>query len=222
MELSKKETIVIILIFLLFLQLIVFWLFFVRPLNEEADRLSEQVEDMEDQVALKGLEIQPADQNQNRPPVSINNRFPVTPSEEQLLLGMQQAELISNTRLETVDFVLEDPELAGLNSEEDSSDLIDGVVPDDDVTDSQEEDELFNQMNGYEQLTFESVVSAGDYTSLLLFIEEMERLERFIRFNELYFTQSTLEDMLVNDLDEPIISLEMEVSTYYYGNEPDR
>ncbi|TFD92420.1 hypothetical protein [Jeotgalibacillus sp. R-1-5s-1] len=222
MELSKKDTIVIMLIFLLFLQLIVFWLFFVRPLNEEADKLSEQVEGLEDQVALKGLESQPADQNQNNTPVSIDNRFPVTPSEEQLLLGMQQAELMSNTRLETVDFVMEDPELTGLESEEDSADLIDGVVPDDDVTDSQEEDKLFNQMNGYEQLTFESVVSAGDYTSLLIFIEEMERLERFIRFNELYFTQSTLEDMLVNDLDEPIISLEMEVSTYYYGNEPGR
>ncbi|WP_404404127.1 hypothetical protein [Jeotgalibacillus malaysiensis] len=203
MELTKRQATVILLIFLLFVQLLVFYLFFVRPAAAKNEALTARTELLESEVIIAEAESNTDPVQEDSPRVIQEDKLPLTKAEDQVLLAMQSAELVSGTQIDIVGFG-DEAEVAPLNSDEE---LLE--------EEEQETEPLTEPGEGLQSVTFTAEVSSPDFSSLQLFIKEMERLERVINFEGLEFEQLTDEERLLSDQDDTIV-LQLTATAYYY------
>ncbi|AJD91663.1 hypothetical protein JMA_23460 [Jeotgalibacillus malaysiensis] len=213
MELSKRQATVIILVFLLFIQLLVFYLFFVRPAAAENETLTAKTELLESEVIIAEAESNLEPVQTDSPRIIQEDKLPLTKAEDQVLLAMQSAELVSGTQIDIVEF--------GEN------DVVEPLISDEELLEEEQETEPVAEQitepdEGLQSVAFTAEVSSPDFSSLQIFIKEMERLERIMNFEGLEFEQLTEEELLLSAPDDDKIVLQLTATAYYYNEIDDR
>ncbi|MDZ5712363.1 hypothetical protein [Jeotgalibacillus haloalkalitolerans] len=212
MELTKRQAIIITLVFLLFVQLLVFYLFFVRPAAADHESLTARTEILESELIIAEAESTTGPAEVHAETVVIEEKLPLTKAEDQILLAMQSAELVSGTQIDVVEFGDEEiPE--PLIFDEEVTEADDQAVEAEPVTPPGE---------GLQSVAFTAEVSSPDFNSLQQFIKEMERLERVMNFEGLEFEQLTDEQILLSGGSDQTIVLQLTATAYFYHDKSNR
>ncbi|KIL44562.1 hypothetical protein [Jeotgalibacillus soli] len=230
-KLTKKQIAFIVLFSLLLFILLFFYLFVVRSVVTEAQLMEERVLDLE--TASEILRVTPiteseVDQENRR---VYERKVPNERQVDQLLLAIQEAELISGVRIESITFNHYDGSivdtgltinnlLSGQSTEE--SDMIGNDGRTEEELEVPSSSPISNDIDMPEELkliTFSADIMAPNFNQAMQFLREIEKLERISRVDSLHFTQSTEDDRVFSDSEDESVFMNIQVTTFYYTEE---
>ncbi|MBP3949649.1 hypothetical protein [Bacillus suaedae] len=190
---------------------------YVKPLKLELDRSTQQLETEEQLLASVESELAKREtQITTLNSTGLQKQVPVAPLLDQFLLDLERSEILSESLILNYQFSmssfegLESDEAATLEEEMDTR----MEEQQTDVTDSDAVNEgEVPTPEGIEKITSQMTVVSPSYDEMMVFLKEIEKLQRITTVNQLTFSgnqEVRLLDQTVDDLQYTI-----EVSTYY-------
>lgn len=192
----------------------------IYPLNEEKSMKEVTVSNVRNEIAVLNEQLTAPDEEvepeQNT--FALQKKVPLTRALDELIRSIEEVELISESKIESINFnnydaaVAESP-LAPTQTEnaepiEENTATETPVSPVANIV-------LPPQLK---LITFNISVLTKDYDHLKVFIEELENLERIIRVDQIGFSMPGEEQLYELDSEETI-SAEIQLTTFYYDGE---
>lgn len=197
-EWTRIHTIVVVILVLLCLG--VYWgvhSLYVDPALEEVERVETSLENEErilNSLADQEMEQQDLTLQTSR---ELQQKLPVLPVQDQVILAMERAENVSGTFIESVS-LNGDQEIEAVVEEEENTDDSVGETPDETAEGEEQIEEVESEappvMPSVNALTYQVTVMAKTFSDLTLFLEELERIPRLISFDEIEFQPEGTEE----------------------------
>ena len=195
----------------LFIIGIIFYLFLLRPTNERIELLKAQSLKTE---VIEPVNEQPASISENEVEL-LTRKVPFAREEESIILELEKSALASETLLDSIVFQYD-----GLINEEFTD------VENDDGTQSETEKDVDSNDETVQQtlsvtapsdlktIVVELAIQSKDYESMLLFIGEMEKLNRIYIIETFAFTGFSEGEERVGPM-EDLLNYSIQLVTYY-------
>jgi len=198
----------------LFIMGIIFYLFLLRPISERIELLKAQSLKTE---VIEPVNEQPASISENEVAL-LTRKVPIAREEESIILDLEKSALASDTLLDSIVFQYD-----GLINEQFTDVEKDDVTQSETETDVDSNDETVQQTipvttpSDLKTIVVELAVQSKDYESMLLFIEEMEKLNRIYIIETFAFTGFSEGEERVGPM-EDLLNYSIQLVTYYAPN----
>lgn len=196
----------------LFIMGIIFYLIFLRPTNERIGLLKAQSLKTE---VIETVNEEPASISENEV-AFLTQKVPIAREEESIILDLEKSALASDTLLDSIVFQYD-----GLINEQFTD------VENEDGTQSRAETDIVDSNDDTVQQTLpvtapsdlktivvELEIQSKDYKSMLLFLEEMEKLNRIYIIETFAFTGFSEGEERVGPM-EDLLNYSIQLVTYY-------
>lgn len=215
---SNKKTGFLLIVLVVLMLLATIYYYFVYPLN--AEKKSKEVEVSYVQNEIAELQSQLADSEPEQLQENsfiLQKKIPNTRALDQLIRSIEEVELISESKIESISFNNYDEAVAesALSSTEDeqieNAETTETEIPISPVANS----ELPTQLK---LITFNISLLSKDYDHLKMFIEELEKLERIVRIDAIEFFMPGEKERY--DMEsEQTVSAQIQLTTFYFDGE---
>jgi type IV pilus assembly protein PilO len=217
---------------LLFLLLIVAYFFFYQPKSQEFKKKEGQVEILENDNQVLQIKISNAEHDSGSEVgienYLLENKLPLKPEIEELILTLQEIELISDSRFDNISFSYGDTapqreeEETDIDKEDDSQSEEDTDNETQTDTDTADSETFVENAINFEEIpenlqviTVSFSVTSPDYEHFQQFINLIENQERFMTVTSMDF-QKPAEREIVLDEDAETITSDVNVTTFYF------
>ena len=210
------------------LGLVLFYMFSVLPQKQEVERLETQVSQNEDVIrALEekedGKQVESYDTN------ALQRMVPVMPLVDQFILDLNQAELVSRSKIQQLDFVDEilNPEQYAEESAPEESANAEGqenepseateetIEEDPEVSPTETAESVPGLPQGIQSVNVSMAMVSDNYLSLRTFLQSIEGLPRMAMISGLSFTGKPEAVSLDDSEEKDKILYTADVSTFY-------
>ncbi|QFF99568.1 potassium transporter [Psychrobacillus glaciei] len=223
---SNKKTGFLIIIAFIVVVLGAIYYYFVYPLNEEKNLKEVTVSNVRNEIAVLETQLAaPVVEDDNREnSFAFQKKVPTTRALEELIRSIEQVELISESKIESINFnnydeSVSESTLVPIKTEENAQT---------DATETTEENTANETPVSpvanivlpaqLKLITLNISVLTKDYEHLNSFIKELENLERIVRVDQIKFSVPGEEQQTEMDSEETI-SAEIQLTTFYYDGE---
>ena len=209
---SNKKTASLLLVAFLVVILAAIYFYFINPLLAEKSLIETSLSSVESEVAIleSGLASANSEKEEERDIDTLHSKVPLERELEKILLLLESVKATSDATVQTITFnnydsVVAETELVTSGTSEEES-----APTDEESGDDVPVSPVANLSLPYELklLTFNVNILTKDYNSLLLFINEMESVERVIKVDQI--TLSTSEEGLASSV---------QITTFFYDGE---
>ncbi|WP_391202195.1 type 4a pilus biogenesis protein PilO [Psychrobacillus sp. L4] len=223
---SNKKTGFFLIIALLVVVLGAIYYYFVYPLNEEKNSREIGISNVRNEIAVLQTQLVPpvieTDVMENS--FALQKKVPATRALEELIRSIEQVELISESKIESINFNNYDESVAEstlvpIKTEENAHT---------DATETTEENMAIETPVSpvanivlpaqLKLITLNISVLTKDYEHLNSFMKELENLERIVRVDQIKFSVPGEEQQTEMESEETI-SAEIQLTTFYYDGE---
>lgn len=223
---SNKQTGYLLLVALVAVLLGALYFFLINPLKEEKESKEVIISNVRNEIDLLSTQLSTSVVEEENT-FLLEKKVPLTRELDRLVQSIEKVELISEARIESIDFnnydeIVADSSLATTETEVPSNEpviteeeLLDGELAPDTPVSPVANTTLPPQLK---LITFKITVWAKDYDHLSTFIKEIESLERIYRIDEIEFSLAGEEELYDRDTQEAV-SATIQVTTFYYGDE---
>lgn len=186
------------------------------------------------QLEQKVLSLSQVEESQENT-FELRKKLPATRAVSELLLSLQEAELLSKAKIQSIAFNNYDglvsesdygktEEENELHEEEETEAEVD-QEDDSDIEREESEEEIPETKidvstlpDALKLLSFSIQVEVQDYDHLLMFIKEIESIERIKRIEDIQFSQQGEEELTKKEPDESVI-VTLQLTTFYSEEE---
>ena len=220
---SNKRTGYLLVIALLAVLLGAIYYFLIYPLNEEKNSKETTISTMESEIALLDAQaVAPVEEDENS--FYLEKKVPMTRELDKLIQSIEEVELVSEARIESIEFNNYDEVVAEstlVTSDEENStetndvavDEVEGEQPTETPVSPVASTPLPPQLK---LITFNISVLTKDYDQINAFIKELESIERIKRIDQVEFSMPG-EEQNYDEETEESISAVIQVTTFYYS-----
>lgn len=223
---SNKRTGSLLLVALVVVILGAVYYFVIYPLSEEKNSKEVTISNVRSEVAVlqEQLTTPEVEEESEEHTFDLKKKVPLTRDLDKLIRSIEEIELISESKIESVNFnnydaVVAESALVKTQTEEETN------TENTETTDTTTETEtpvspvanivLPPQLK---LITFNISVLTKDYDHLMQFMEELEKTERIVRVDQLSFSLPGEEQFYEMDSVDAI-SAEIQVTTFFYDGE---
>ncbi|WP_050632290.1 type 4a pilus biogenesis protein PilO [Bacillus andreraoultii] len=244
--LQEKKKIVLFIAIILFLLLGLAYLYLITPIKDDVASSKNNVNQLE--AEIKSLKAQEKQEPTKENTAKLEKKMPTSRSIDELLRHLQEIELISDSRIDSVSFNNYDGELSETDvaieketkNQEDTKagdESTDGkedeqaVDEDDNGSDTGEknaedteippESDLANDTNlpsNVKLITLNLSVISPDFEHFQQFLQELEKLERITRVDTMNFTKPAERELLYEEDGTESITMDVQITTFYYDS----
>ncbi|MEK5216301.1 potassium transporter [Psychrobacillus sp. FSL H8-0487] len=195
--------------------------FLIYPLNEEKNSKETSITTVENEIALLDAQsVVPVEEAGNS--MFLEKKVPLTRELDKLLQSVEEVELVSQAKIESIDFNNYDEIVAdsSLVSTEETATETEGVAVEDGEGEQAAETPVSPVANTplpsqLKLITFNISVLTKDYNHFNTFIKELESIERINRIDQVEFSMPGEEQGYDEEFEEAI-SARIQVTTFYY------
>lgn len=222
---NENKTLVLLLSILAVVILGALYYYIVLPKIEHEKNIANSIQSLTaetHQLEQKVLSLsQEEDAQENT--FELRKKLPATRAVSSLLLSLQEAELLSKAKIQSIAFNNYD----GLVSESDygRTEEEEEIDQEDDVEIDESEEEIPETKidvttlpDALKLLSFSIQVEVQDYDHLLIFIREVEAIERVKRIEDIQFNQQGEEELTKKEPDESMF-VTLQITTFYSEEE---
>lgn len=218
---QSSKTLIFLFSILLLLGLVVSYTSLILPKMKEKELLSTQITNL--QIDTKLLEKQIEQINQSETEVQtdkeLRQKLPADRELDELLRTLKKFERTSNVHIQEISFLQYDSSFNdSTNAEETTNSFTDDLLSAIGMQ-NKEEDPEAEQIQFPDQLkfiTFKVEIEVKEIQQLLKFLTEIENEQRFIRIEQVVFSNPQLEN--TEDVVQPILTT-LHLTTYYFTDE---
>ncbi|WP_419959132.1 potassium transporter [Psychrobacillus sp. BM2] len=221
---TNKQTGYLLIIALVAVVLGAVYYFFIYPLNEEKNAKEATLSTVSSEIALLDSQLETTvEEEVVQNSFQLEKKVPITRELDTLIKSIEEVELISEAKIESIEFnnydeIVADSSLV-TNEEETSTEI-------DDVTMEEVEGEQLAETPvspvastplppQLKLITFNISVLTKDYDHFNTFLKELESIERIKRIDQVEFSMPG-EEQNYNEETEEAISAVIQVTTFYY------
>ncbi|MDP4550459.1 hypothetical protein Q9251_06150 [Alkalihalobacillus macyae] len=207
------------------LGLVLFYMFSFLPQKQEVERLETQVSQNEDVIRV--LEEKADDkQDESYDTNALQRMVPVKPLVDQFILDLNQAELVSRSKIQQLDFVDEvlnpeqyakeaSEEPANTDGQENQPSEEPGETVDPEVSPTETEETVPGLPEGIQSVNVSMAMVSDNYPSLRTFLQSIEGLPRMAMVSGLSFTGKPESVSFDDSKEKDEILYTADVSTFY-------
>lgn len=219
---SNKRTGYLLIIVLVAVVLGAIYYFLVYPLYEEKNSKETTITTVENEIALLDAQsVVPEEEVENS--IFLAKKVPLTRELDKLLQSIEEVELVSEAKIESIDFNNYDEIVADsalVSTEEEIATETEGVAVEDGEGEQPAETPVSPVANTplpsqLKLITFNISVLTKDYDNFNTFIKELESIERINRIDQVEFSMPGEEQGYDEEIEEAI-SARIQVTTFYY------
>ncbi|MEI4769410.1 hypothetical protein WAX74_07095 [Psychrobacillus sp. FJAT-51614] len=234
---SDKKTGFLIVVALVFVVIGAIYYFLIYPLNEEKQLKEVAVNNVRTEVAVLQSELaSPEVEESEVNTFSLEKKVPLTRELDRLIRSIEKVDLISESKIESISFnnydeVVAESNLAHTqNDEETVTGNLEGdtsteteILEDGTLTESEIVTPVSPMANislppQLKLITFNITLLTKDYDQLIVFIKELEKLERIVRVDRIEFNMPGEEQNYDIDSKKTAYA-EIQVTTFYHDGE---
>lgn len=219
---QEKRNTFLLLIGLLFILLMVIYLAFLRPLSGELKMKESSLIDLQGNIASLEKEVSLLAEDETEieiEQISLQKRIPLTKELENLVLTLQEIELVSLSRIESIEFHYDSSLPTSDFLSESESDDEDEEIANEEATGDTETIpaiDLSEKPESLQIITVRMDVLSPTYEDFLHFITEIEQQERIMSVSRLYFEKPTEEELIIAEEPDETMTYSVEIITFYY------
>lgn len=217
-EISKKQMIVmIIVILLMFLLVLRAYFSFIWPLNKEILGKRSELKAVNVDLVLAEKEIKQFSEQMVIGTTELQKKVPVKRLLDQLLLDIEKAEIISDTRITELKLngtnIDEEVEF---NTDKNETDTTENTSNETENTKPEKSSNVSEEKlpNGIKRISFSLKGEANTYFEMESFITSLESLKRIVKVDALKFTG--VEEIFSVDQEEQSVEFELTIAGYYF------
>lgn len=226
---SNKRTAFLLIITLVVLILGAIYYFLINPLQNERDTKENNVKMLQTEVAVLNEQYQSvqAAEGKTENAFQLEKKVPITRELDELIRSIEEIELISESQIESISFnnydeVVAKSPLAPTQTEEETNaettETIDSIESADETETPISPVANIVLPPQLKLITFNISVLTKDFNHINQFVEELEKMERIVRVDQLSFSLPG-EEQFYNEDTKEAISAEIQVTTFYYDGE---
>lgn len=222
---SNKKTAFLLIVTLVVLVLGVIYFYFIYPLNKEKKSKEEAVRYVQSEIGILQSQLATSTVEESKENMfALQKKIPNSRALDQLIRSIEEVELISESKIESINFnnydeIVAESDLAATESKEneqvDNTETTENNISMETPVSPVANIELPAQLK---LITFNISVVTKDYDHLMIFIEELEKLERIVRMDQIEFSMPG-EEQLYEMNSEGTISAQIQLTTFYYDGE---
>lgn len=220
---TNKQTGYLLIIALVAVVLGAIYYFFIYPLNAEKNLKEATLSTVSSEIALLDSQLDsPVEEAVVQNSFQLEKKVPITRALDTLIESIEEVELISEARIESIEFNNYDEIVADsslVTTEEDASteadiavEEVEGEQPTETPVSPVASTPLPPQLK---LITFNISVLTKDYDHFNTFIRELESIERIKRIDQVEFSMPG-EEQNYDEETEETISAVIQVTTFYY------
>ncbi|MBS3682031.1 hypothetical protein KGF86_17705 [Ornithinibacillus massiliensis] len=211
----------LLLLALLFILLTVVYFFFYLPMNQELKSKENNMELVEKDVSTLQSEVMKLEEGNQAgvEPYMQAEKLPQDPELEKLILTLQEIEFISDSRIDNINFtyggskplrtdvedeVEAEPEPENQDEELEEVEQVESVI------------DLVNKPDNLEVISVSMAVNSPDYEHFQLFLNQIEKQERFMTVSSLHFQKPAERELLLEGDSFQTITANVTITTFYY------
>lgn len=237
---SNKRTAFLLLATLVVVILGAIYMYVIYPLQEEKNLKEVTVSNIRNEIAvLQASTEAPIIEDENEEnQFALQQKVPLTRNLDELIRSIEEIELVSESKIESISFnnydeIVADSNLAPTQTEE-GEETQPEATPETDTTVTDETPEGTEAEEVSEApvspvanivlptqlklITFNISVLTKDYDHLKMFMEELESMERIVRIDQLSFALPGEEQLFEMDSEETV-SAQIQVTTFFYDEQ---
>ncbi|MEN2467096.1 hypothetical protein [Ornithinibacillus sp. JPR2-1] len=211
----------LLLLALLFILLTVVYFFFYLPMDQELKSKENNMELVEKEVSTLQSEVMKLEEGNQAgvEPYMQAEKLPQDPELEKLILTLQEIEFISDSRIDNINFTYG-------GSEPLRTDVEDEVESESEPENQDEEQEgleqvesvmdFANKPDNVEVISVSMAVNSPDYEHFQLFLNQIEKQERFMTVSSLHFQKPAERELLLEGDSFQTITANVTITTFYY------
>lgn len=234
---SDKKSGFLILVALVFVIIGAIYYFLIYPLKEEKQLKEVAVSSVRTEVAVLQSELASTEvESDKENTFSLEKKVPLTRELDELIRSIEKVDLISESKIISISFnnydeVVAESTLAPTQTEEqtdtgtvegdtstESETTVDGTIIESETETPVSPIADISLPAQLKLITFNITLLTKDYDQLVVFIKELEKLDRVIRVDQIRFSMPGEEQNY--DIDsENTVSAEIQVTTFYHDGE---
>lgn len=211
---QEKRGSILMLIVLFFILLGTLYFVFVRPQSEQLKSILQAKEMLQTDVNVLEKKIDNLSNEPNIDMKVLEEKMPLAPELDALLLSFQELEQVTGSRINEIDFAY-DGELPEVELEEESE----STEANDGESEEKKEERMIDINLDMEELglvTAELTVLSPDYDHFLHFVKEVEKQERVTRVDQLEFTKPGERELNFTKDPDETVEYKVQVTTFYF------
>ncbi|MER2170839.1 MAG: potassium transporter [Psychrobacillus psychrodurans] len=223
---SNKQTGYLLIIALVTLLLGATYYFLIYPLNEEKNSKEVTISSVRSEIALLNSQFtSPVEEVEITNSFQLKKKVPVSRELDKLLQSIEEIELVSEGRIESIEFNNYDEVVAESTLVTSKSDNTDETNEENEINEMTVEEEIVEAPVSpvassalppqLKLITFNINVLTKDYDHLNTFIKELESIERIKRIDQIEFLLPGEESYIELNSKEAINAI-IQVTTFYY------
>lgn len=219
----------LLLLGLVFLLVIVLYFLLVQPLTKELDLTETQLESTEEEVATLQNEISVGENHVDERDIErlrYADQMPLSPELEEIILMLEEIGSVSNSGIETVDFIY-DGTLPENTIEDGESEEIDDTEENLETSKEETSEEITKEgtdsvidleekPENLHVITVNMNVSSPDYEHYRTLIKEIEKQERMMMVSSMEFEKPAESELQFDKNPDESITANIEITTFYY------
>lgn len=231
---QENKNAFLLILALLFLLLLVFFFLFFQPLSKDLKAKETEAKQVENDIALLEAEVEKVE-NQDEGKVDFKNlqlakKMPMDPELENLILTLEEIEMVSESRFESISFSYDGsvPERYVEEVEETEENTEDGVSTTQEETEASEEEQetaeevsesvidMEAKPDNLHVITVSMSVTSPDYEQFQTFVQEIEKQERMMMVSSMNFENPAENELVLAEEPSEAMTIEVDITTFYY------
>ena len=219
---SNKRTALLLIVALVLLVLGAIYYYVIYPLQSERSAKENNVEMLQAEVSVLSEQYQSAQEGDSPTENAflLESQVPITRDLDELIRSIEEVELVSDSRIESIKFNNYDENVA-------ESTLAPDVTEETESIENQVQSEEVAPVspvaetvlpNKLKLITFEVSIQSKSYEQLVLFVEEMEKMSRIMRIDQVELTAPG-EEEIVDKTYEEALAATIQITTFYYDEQ---
>ncbi len=224
---SNKRTGYLLIVALVAVLLGALYFFLISPLQQEKQSKEVVISNVRNEIDLLSTQlVAPSEEVENS--FLLEKKVPLSRELDRLVQSIEEVELISEARVESINFnnydeIVADSSLAATNEEVPLNEPVattDEASPEGEIVSEAPVSPIANTIlpPQLKLITFDITVWTKDYDHLSTFIKEIESIERVYRIDAIEFSLLGEEELYDLEVQEAV-SATIQVTTFYYGDE---
>ncbi|WP_298470303.1 potassium transporter [uncultured Psychrobacillus sp.] len=224
---SDKRTGYLLIVALVAVLLGALYFFLISPLQQEKQSKEVVISNVRNEIDLLSTQlVAPSEEEENS--FLLEKKVPLSRELNRLVQSIEEVELISEARVESVNFnnydeIVADSSLAATDEEVPLNEPVattDEANPEGEIVTEAPVSPIANAVlpPQLKLITFDITVWTKDYDHLSTFIKEIESIERIYRIDAIEFSLLGEEELYDLEVQEAV-SATIQVTTFYYGDE---
>lgn len=225
---SNKRTATLLIVALVVLILGAIYYYVIYPLQNERDAKKNNVQVLQTEVAVLNEQYQSAqaEGSSTENTFQLVKQIPLTRELDELIRSMEEIELVSDSRIETVEFNNYDENVAEstlVPEETEPTDVTEEIESPEDAVEGEEVApvspiaETILPTN-LKLITFNVSIQAKSYEHFTTFVEEVEKIDRIMRIDQVNMAAPG-EQEIVDKSEEEATAATIQITTFYYDEQ---